>query len=76
MADVFEIFRNRCLEHFKFDPAHFYTAPGLAVQALLKTVSEYCEHEVKHKDFALDLDYFRRDLFTDIGMLNMLKKVS
>ena len=36
-------------------PAHFYTAPGLAQQALLKTVSEYYEHEAKHKDCELCL---------------------
>ena len=44
LADVFEIFRDTCLKH-KLDPAHFYTAPGLAWQALLKTAAEYCEHE-------------------------------
>ena len=30
LADVAETFRNTCLEHCKLDPAHFYTAPGLA----------------------------------------------
>ena len=35
MADVFEAFRNTCLKHYKLDPAHFYTAPGLAWQVLL-----------------------------------------
>ena len=45
LADVFETFRNTCLKNHKLDPAHFYTAPGLAWQALLKTASEYCEHE-------------------------------
>ena len=45
LADVFEIFWNTCLKNYKLDPADFYTAPGLAWQALLKTASEYCEHE-------------------------------
>ena len=30
LADVFETFRHTCLEHYKLDPAHFYTSPGLA----------------------------------------------
>ena len=33
------------------NPAYFYTAPGLSWQAFLKTVSEQCEHETKHKDY-------------------------
>ena len=45
LADVFEAFRDTCLKSYKLDPAHFYTAPGLAWQALLKIASEYCEHE-------------------------------
>ena len=34
--NVFEAFRNTCLQHYKLDPAHFYTSPGLAWQASLK----------------------------------------
>ena len=36
LADVFENFRNLCLENYKLDPAHYYTAPGLAWDAALK----------------------------------------
>ena len=36
LADVFETFRDTCLDHYKLDPAYFYTAPGLAWQAALK----------------------------------------
>ena len=49
-ADVFETFRNTRLKNCKLDPAHFYPAPGLAWQALLKTAAEYCEHQKKRKD--------------------------
>ena len=30
LANMFEAFRDTCLEHYKLDPAHFYTSPGLA----------------------------------------------
>ena len=30
LANMFEAFRDTCLEHYKLDPAHFYTLPGLA----------------------------------------------
>ena len=36
LADVFEIFRNKCIEIYELDPAHFLSAPGLAWQACLK----------------------------------------
>ena len=36
LADVFESFRDKCLEIYEFDPAHFLSAPGLARQACLK----------------------------------------
>ena len=36
LANVFESFRKVCLDNYGLDPAHFYTAPGLAWQACLK----------------------------------------
>ena len=36
LADVFENFKNKCIEIYEFDPAHFLFAPGLAWQACLK----------------------------------------
>ena len=36
LADVFENFRDICLKIYGLDPAHYYTAPGLAWDACLK----------------------------------------
>ena len=33
---IFENFRDRCINTYKLDPAHFLSAPGLAWQACLK----------------------------------------
>ena len=36
LADVFENFRNKCLEIYELDPIYFVSVPGLAWQACLK----------------------------------------
>ena len=36
LADVFENFRNKFIEIYELDLAHFLSAPGLAWQACLK----------------------------------------
>ena len=36
LAEVFENFRNKCIEMYELDPTHFLSAPGLAWQACLK----------------------------------------
>ena len=36
LADVFVKFRNKCIEIYELDPAHFLSSPGLAWQACLK----------------------------------------
>ena len=36
LADIFENFRELALKFYKIDPAHHYTAPGLAWQAALR----------------------------------------
>ena len=40
LEDVFENFRNKCLEIYKLDPVYFVSAPGLAWQACLKKTSK------------------------------------
>ena len=36
LVDVFENFRDKCIEIYKLDPAYFVSSPGLAWQAFLK----------------------------------------
>ena len=36
LADVFENFRDKCIEIDELDPAHFLSAPGLSWKACLK----------------------------------------
>ena len=36
LADVFEKFRDKCIEIYELDPSYFLSAPGLAWQACLK----------------------------------------
>ena len=36
LADVFENFRQTCLQYFKLDPCHYFTSPGLFWDAMLK----------------------------------------
>ena len=36
LADVFENFRSVCIKNCNLDPAHYYTAPGLAWDVALK----------------------------------------
>ena len=43
LADVFEKFRSTCLKHYQLDPAHYYTAPGLAWDACLKLTGKNLE---------------------------------
>ena len=61
VADVFETFRNTNLEHYKLDPAHFYTALGLAWQALFNVASLSMKENVNYKLFlALGLGYLEK----------------
>ena len=36
LADVFENFRNTCLQYYKLDSCHYFTSPGLSWDSMLK----------------------------------------
>ena len=36
LANVYEAFRDTCLQHYKLNPAHFYTSPGLVCKVCPK----------------------------------------
>ena len=43
LTDVFEEFRRMCLETYKLDPLHYFTAPGLFNDALYKLTGQRVE---------------------------------
>ena len=55
LADVFENFRDNCIEIYGLDPAHFLSAPGLAWQAwFIKTEVKL---ELLTDNYAIDDNY-------------------
>ena len=58
LADVFENFRSTCLKYYGLDPCHYYSAPGLSWDALLKMTWI-------NLDLITDLD---QQLFIEKGM--------
>ena len=58
LADVFENFRETCLEHYKLDPSHYFTSPGLSWDAMLKMTGVTLE-------LMTDIDMFQ---FIEKGM--------
>ena len=51
LADVFEKFKDKCIEIYGLDPSYFYTAPGLAWQACLKKT---CKIRVINRQYVID----------------------
>ena len=36
LTDVFENFKNTCMQYYGLDPCHYFTSPGLSWEAMLK----------------------------------------
>ena len=58
LADVFENFRETCLQYYKLDPCHYFTSPGLSWDAMLKMTNIKLE-------LMTDIDMFQ---FIEKGM--------
>ena len=58
LADVFENFRETCLQYYKLDPCHYFTSPGLSWDAMLKMTNIQLE-------LMTDIDMFQ---FIEKGM--------
>ena len=66
LADVFENFRDICLENYKIDPAYYYTSPGLFWDAMLKETKVELE-------LLSDIDmylFFKRMIRRGISMIS------
>ncbi|XP_076384059.1 uncharacterized protein LOC143261653 [Megalopta genalis] len=66
LADVFENFREKSLENYKLDPAHYYTLPGFEWDAMLKLTKIELE-------LFTDVDMF---LFVERGIRGGLSQCS
>ena len=65
LANMFEAFRDTCLEHYSLDPAHFYTSPGLAWKACLRKTRVRLEL-LTHPDMLLMFEHGIRGGMTQV----------
>ena len=66
LADVFENFRTICLKDYGLDPCHYYSAPGLSWDALLKMTNV-------NLDLISDID---QQLFIEKGMRGGIRTIT
>lgn len=58
LADIFENYRDLCLKTYSLDPAHYFTAPGLSWDAMLR-------YTRVHLDLLVDVDmlhFFKKSI--------------
>jgi hypothetical protein len=66
LADVFENFRKECLKHYKLDPCHYFSSPGLSWDSMLKITGVKLE-------LMTDVDMFQ---FIERGMRGGVSYIS
>ena len=76
LADVFENFRNKCLEIYELDPINFVSAPGLAWQACLKKTGVKLELLTDYYMLLMIEKRIRGGIFQQhIGMLKQIMNI-
>ena len=76
LADVFENFRNKCIEIYDPDSAHFVSAPGLAWQACLKKTGVKLELLTDYYMLLMIEKRIRGGIFQQhIGMLKQIMNI-
>ena len=63
LSDIFEKFRDTCIEIFKLDPAHFLSPPRLAWQACLKKTKIKLELQTEYNMFLMIESGIRRGIY-------------
>ena len=66
LADVFESFRSTCLSYYRLDPCHYFSAPGLSWDALLRMTGI-------NLDLISDID---QQLFIEKGMRGGISNIT
>ena len=74
LADIFETFRDECLDPalYGLDPVHFYTAPGLAWNAMLKVTGT----EIKLISDLDKLNFFKAGIRGGLSQCSLRKAVA
>ena len=73
LADVFENFRKEAMTYYKLDPAHYYTLPGYAWDAML-LMTDIKLDLLSDMDMYLMVEKGNRGGMTQVS-LNMLKQI-
>ena len=76
LADVFENFRDKCIEIYELDPVYFVSAPGLAWQACLKKTGVKLELLTDYYMLLMIEKRIRGGIFQQhIGMLKQIMNI-
>ena len=75
LVDVFETFRDECIQNYHPDPAHFYKNPGLTWQATLKSANVTLDLFTEN-DIYLMIERGIRGGVAMIALIDMQKQIT